>query len=459
MATDTQYDQTQEGIPSLLDTDLYKLTMQCAVLANYPDVDVTYAFTNRTPDLKLTRAAFEWLEVQCAKLGDLRLTGDELEFLKKACPYLPAAYIAYLEKFYFRPAEQLKLTFTPAGETSVQIGTEREERELGADKLELGDVRIDVAGKWVETILYEIPLLVLVSEAFFKFSNTDWNYDGQEERAYNKAKVLLQNGCVFSEFGTRRRRSYHTQELVIKGIIRANKEFSKGDGAGRLSGTSNVHFAHRFNLTPIGTVAHEWFMGIAAITDDYISANEVGLGKWVNCFGEGTLGIALTDTFGTEQFLRCFAQPYKNGKSYAETFAGVRQDSGDPEMFVKRMREFYDSQGIKEEKTIVFSDSLDVELCLKYNKAARAAGFNVSFGVGTFLTNDFVHLSQPKKSTPLNIVIKISSAGGNPAVKISDNIGKNTGDKATVERVKRDLGYTEKRWEDGDERFRWGGKE
>lgn len=90
-----------------------------------------------------------------------------------------------------------------------------------------------------------------------------------------------------------------TQELVIKGLIRANEEFSNVDGAGRLSGTSNVHFAHRFNLTPIGTVAHEWFMGIAAITDDYISANEVGLGKWVNCFGEGVSSPPSLPSFPT----------------------------------------------------------------------------------------------------------------------------------------------------------------
>ncbi|CAZ79944.1 unnamed protein product [Tuber melanosporum] len=432
-----------DGIASLVDTDLYKLTMQSAVLKFYPNVDVTYAYTNRTSDLKMSREGFEWIKAQVAKLGRLRLSQAELEFLQSACPYLPKTYLAYLEKFTFKPDDQLALAFTP---------------DTGADTGAKGDVRIDIKGKWVETMLYEIPLLVLVSEAYFKFSNTDWNYEGQEEKAFAKGMQLLENGCLLSEFGTRRRRSYHTQELVLNGLVRAMAHYEKSGGRkGKLSGTSNVHFAHRMGLNPIGTVAHEWFMGIAAITGDYTRANEIGLRQWIDCFGEGVLSIALTDTFGTPHFLRNFALKYPpSGRSYAEVFAGVRQDSGDPEEFVKRMRKFYDEQGIKSKKVVVFSDSLDVDLCLKYKEFAEREGFMPSFGVGTFLTNDFVHLSNPsRRSWPLNIVIKINSANGKPAVKISDNISKNTGDQATVEKVKQELGYVEKEWEDGNEQNRW----
>jgi nicotinate phosphoribosyltransferase len=163
-------------------------------------------------------------------------------------------------------------------------------------------------------------------------------------------------------------------------------------------GTSNVHFAMKHNLTPVGTVAHEWFMGVAAITNDYEHANEIALQYWTSTFGEGVLAIALTDTFGTPAFLRAFKKPlpavtpgessaHTFRKTYAQVFTGVRQDSGDPLDFVKMMREFYDQEGIKEKKTIVFSDSLNIDLCLKYRSAAEAQGFQPSFGVGTFLTS------------------------------------------------------------------------
>ncbi|KAF2141014.1 uncharacterized protein K452DRAFT_229409 [Aplosporella prunicola CBS 121167] len=478
-----------EGISSLLDTDLYKLTMQCCVLKYFPDIDVTYSFTNRTSHMKFTRSAFRWLQVQIDKLGNITLLPEELDYLRNNCVYLNEAYIHYLSTFKLYPRKQIKLTFQP-------------ENDTGSDE-DLGDLDIHTEGLWVETILYEIPLLALVSEAYFKFCDRDWSYEGQVEKARDKALKLLENGCIFSEFGSRRRRDYHTQDLVLKGIMLASKDAEAKGLKGKISGTSNVHFAMKYGIPPVGTVAHEWFMGVAAITDNYEEANETALRYWIGTFGEGVLGIALTDTYGTPAFLRAFKKripPFTTAESgpaattasvaagstipatgtlgtteppihapigdrredgqdtptYAQVFSGVRQDSGDPEGFIKTMREFYDTEGIKGTKVIVFSDSLNIELCLRYKKAAEAEGFQPTFGVGTFLTNDFARESTGQKSVPLNIVIKIASAGGRAAVKISDNIGKNTGDKATVAEVKRRLGYEEKEWAGGDERRRWG---
>lgn len=262
--------------------------------------------------------------------------------------------------------------------------------------------------------------------------DTDWDYDGQEDKAFEKGMRLLETGCILSEFGTRRRRDYHTQALVFRGLVKASKEAASKGFPGELSGTSNVHLAMRFGIPPIGTVAHEWFMGTAAIFNDYRHATEEALRHWVGCFGSN-LSIALTDTFGTPEFLHAFRQPARttdggvsaatlqkadgSAQTYAELFTGVRQDSGDPKEYVKLMRKYYDAQGIKE-KVIVFSDSLDVDKCLEYKKVAEESGFLPRFGVGTFLTNDFTHRKTGTKSLPLNIVIKLSSAAGRPAIKI-----------------------------------------
>ncbi|KAI1433836.1 nicotinate phosphoribosyltransferase [Xylaria sp. CBS 124048] len=444
-----------EGVLSFLDTDLYKLTMQNAILKHYPDVYVTYAFTNRTPEKKFSRKAFNWLCDQIYKLGHISLQDEELRFLKSHCKYLTPEYLAFLSEFRLAPREQLQPIFTAL----------EGEDDTGADDV-IGDIHIKISGKWLDTILYEIPLLALTSEAYFKFMDTDWNYDGQEEKAIEKGLQIMKAGCKLSEFGTRRRRDYHTQALIFRGLVNANKAAKEKGLPGELTGTSNVHLAMRFNLPPVGTVAHEWFMGIAAITNDYENANEEALSRWMSCFGEGVLGIALTDTFGTPAFLRSFSKPIRydspeapqadGSRTYAQAFTGVRQDSGDPATFVKLMREFYDSQGITDKKTIVFSDALDIEKCLEYKRISDEQGFLSSFGVGTFLTNDFTQLSTGKKSVPLNIVIKLSSASGNPAVKISDNAGKNTGDATKVAEVKKLLNYEEKEWEGGDETKRWG---
>ena len=429
-----------DGIFSFLDTDLYKLTMQCAVLKYYSSVDVEYAFTNRTPDMRLNKQAFEWLQDQVAKLANITLSSRELRFLRKNCPFLTEDYLVYLQNFQLRPEEQVKLTFRPT-------------------EGDFGDVQTQVAGKWVETILYEIPLLALTSEAYFKFVDKDWTHDGQEENAYKKGVQLLQAGCVFSDFGSRRRRDFETQSRVVKGLVRASKEVS---GPGKLTGTSNVYMAMENGISPIGTVAHEWYMGIAAISDKYETANEMALKFWLETFGKGVLGIALTDTFGTPDFFQAFSKPIRRRRasvadenafkdataqpSYAEVFTGIRQDSGDPKEYVKQASEFYENHGFQKQG-IVFSDSLNVDRCVEYRELAEAHGFKPSFGIGTFFANDFTLKSDPStKSKPLNIVIKLSKASGEPAIKLSDDIGKNTGSDKKVEEVKQRLGYTDRSW-------------
>ena len=418
----------------------------------FPEVHVAYKFTNRTPHMKLTRAAYNWLQEQIGKLANIVVTAGEVEWLRKTCSYLGDDYLEWLKGFHLKPAEQVQLS----------IVSESDSKDDSAPV----DISLTIRGLWVETILYEIPLLALVSEAYFKFVDRDWNHDGQVLKAKHKALQLLENGCVFSEFGSRRRRDYKTHELVMQGLTEGAKEAESKGWKGKFTGTSNVHLAMRFGVQPIGTVAHEWFMAIACIEDDYANANEKAMKYWVATFGRGVLAIALTDTFGTPAFLKAFARPapksgttdevdWSTDPTYAQTFTGVRQDSGDPLQYMQMMKTFYQTQGITEKKTIVFSDSLDTEKCIQFKKATEAAGLTPSFGVGTFFTNDFWHLSKNEKSVPLNIVIKLSEANGKNAVKLSDNKGKNTGDSDLVRKVKEVVGYKEKDWKEGDEAHRW----
>lgn len=349
--------------------------------------------------------------------------------MKTTCSFLSGHYLHFLSEFRLSPSNQVQASFQASRDT----GSQDDE----------GDFSLKVVGNWLDTILYETPLLALTSEAYFRFCDTDWDYNGQERRAYNKGIKLMENGCIFSEFGTRRRRSYHTQDLVLRGLTRAADTAAANEWAGKLSGSSNVHFAMKYGIPPVGTVAHEWFMGIASIKNDYEHANETALRYWVGCFGEGVLGIALTDTFGTPSFLKAFrsimptpekaredavttrlpgaphpSTPLQNGhsnhvedmiestasngivipgegKSFAQIFTGVRQDSGDPRAFIRMMRDFYDSEGITEKKTIVFSDSLNIERCIEYMHAAKEAGFLPTFGVGTFFSSRFRYCEDP----------------------------------------------------------------
>ncbi|KAI0350058.1 nicotinate phosphoribosyltransferase [Trametes cingulata] len=411
---------------SLLDTDLYKFTMQQAVLQHFPGVEGTYRFTHRDTDVFFTRACFDRFQRSVSHFDQIRLTQEEREWLTNACPYLKPSYLDFLSSYRFNPA-QLRLRFEPLPEDA--------DKDSRGDGSARGHIRIDAVGPWHETILWEVPLMACLSEIFFTTVDTDWNYDGQEEQAYEKAKALLKAGCTFSEFGTRRRRSYYTQDLVMKAILRAQGD--SPDSTGRVSGTSNMHFAMKYNVAPVGTIAHEWFMGVGALKG-YQGVNATALRLWEEVYPD-VLQIALTDTFSTEAFYKDFVQD----PHFAQQWTGLRQDSGDPFIFAPRALEIYQQLGVDHtKKTIIFSDALNVEKALKLKKQCDELGFKCAFGIGTSLSNDFKKASGggKEKSRALNMVIKLSSVDGKPTVKISDEITKNTGDPATVRHVKEIFG-------------------
>jgi len=412
---------TKRVLPkSILDTDLYKFTMQQAVLRHFSDVEAVYRFTHRDQNVYFTRECYEKFVEALTHFDELALTQEEREWLSKACPYFTASYLNYLQSYRFKPS-QVKVTFHPK---SPEIGD-----PTGRD--ELGKLEIEAMGPWVETILWEVPVMATLSEIYFTTADKDWSYDGQAEEAYDKAKRLLEAGCTFSEFGTRRRRSYYIQDLVVQTIIRAEKDLPGLKG--KVSGTSNVHLAMKHNVAPVGTIAHEWFMAVGALRG-YEHANGLALDLWESVYPDVLL-LALTDTFSSEAFYKDFLMD----KERAERWKGLRQDSGDPFVYAPRAKEVYESLGIDyRQKSIIFSDSLNLDKALKLAKQCREVGFVPLFGIGTWLTNDFASLSRKdEKSKALNMVIKLAGVNGKHCVKISDELMKNTGDPETVNYVKK----------------------
>lgn len=411
-------------VTSLLDTDLYKLTMQACVLKHFKDADVEYLLHNRSHAV-LSLDAIEWVRKEILSWSKLRVTDEELAFLKRHLPFLCDEYFEFVKDFRIDP------------ENEIEITVENPESERP-------EMKVAVRGKWQTVMWYEVPVLATISEAYFRFVEKDWDMTGQYEQAKKKAEDLIANECPFSEFGSRRRRSFRTHQVIIEALI---------DGAKNsplFVGTSNVLMAMKYDLKPIGTVAHELVMGIAAFTGDYVGANKLTMELWIDTVGKDHAGVALTDTFGTPLFLRDFTPPF------SDIYTGVRHDSGDPEEFTKIISAHYKKLGYKPfSKKLVYSDSLTVSKCIEFKKFAIDNELTPSFGIGTYFTNDFHRESNPSvRSAPLNIVVKLDTVNGRHVVKLSDNKGKHTGDDAEIARCKRVVGYVYSS-EPIDEANRW----
>ena len=375
----------QPIITSLLDTDLYKLTMQQAVLELFPDAEVSYRFNNRGKQ-RFTPEFLEELNLQIQLMANLSLSNAECSWISANIPFFKPSYLAYLQNYRFDPNE-------------VKISLDRN-----------NDLVIDIEGPWRSTILWEVPLMAVISELYFKMIDTNW--DGNMINVYNRAAgksaFMKEVSAVFADFGTRRRRSHAIQDKVIEGLMSYDT----------FVGTSNVYFAMKYGLKPIGTMAHEWFMGMSVL-EGLRNCNYFALHNWVRVYN-ANLGIALTDTYGTDAFFRNF------NVRLAKLYDGVRHDSGDAIEFAKKVIDHYKKLGIDPTtKTIIFSDGLNVRESTRLKRFCDGK-IRCSFGIGTFLTNDF------DNSPALNMVIKLWSCEGVPVVKLSDVEGKVMGDKDAV---------------------------
>lgn len=367
-------------IRSIFDNDLYKFTMQRAVLSYRQKVPVSYVFSNRRPEASFNQAFADAFAAELASMSELRMSDDQRCWLRHVIPWLGEEYIQYLYNYRFNPEEV-------------------------AWRVEDGELWLRIEGPWERTILWEVPLMALISELFFRHCDSTWehNLDAQKERIQEKGARL--NGHSFTDFGTRRRRSFEVQELVVK-ELKAFETFN---------GTSNVHLAHTCGVRPLGTMAHEWIMGISAL-ESLRHANRYALRIWQDVY-QGRLGTALTDTFQTDVFLGDF------DAVLARLFDGVRHDSGDPLEFANKVIAKYESLGIRPiTKSIIFSDGLDIDQAIEI-AAVLKGKIQYSFGIGTHFTNDF------PGSKALNIVIKLSTCNGIPVVKLSDSPSKAIGEK------------------------------
>ena len=369
-------------VNSLLDQDLYKLTMMQAVLHQFPSAMVKYEFRCRNIEQlgKVVTPDMVWREIE--HLCGMGFLSGELNYLKGIRFFKPD-FIEFLRMF------RLDKKF-------VQIGTDRKH-----------NLRIDIAGPWLHTILFEVFVLSIVNELYGKDMNALGGkalpFKGEGVlRKRKKIKFLKNTPPDFKviEFGTRRRHSGEWQACVYEDLLKT----------GRMAGTSNVLLADITRTTPCGTMAHEWLQAGQALGPRLRDSQTFMLDAWVKEY-RGDLGIALTDVIGIDAFLEDF------DLYFAKLYDGVRHDSGCPFEFGEKIIKKYESLKLDPRtKTAVFSDSLDLKTAMRIYRRFKGR-IKTVFGIGTFLTND-VGYRVP------NIVIKMTECNGQPVAKISDSPGK-----------------------------------
>ena len=368
-------------ITSLLDTDLYKFNMDQVIFHTHTDLMGEYHFKCRTPGIIFTEKMFNEIVDQVKALCSLRFTPDELEYLR-SIRFIKDDYVEFLRLWH--PIQDY-----------VWIHLDQT----------TGELTIHVDGPLFSAMQFEIYLLEIVNEVYFRMN---YDYDtlrrSAEERLNKKIEAFKDGKYTFkfAEFGARRRLSREWEDEVVRRFATETNN---------MVGTSNVYLAKKYNLIPIGTFAHEFvqmYQGISKIPLAY--TNYYAMKDWYNEY-KGDNGTALTDTITTDLFLLDF------DRSMSNNFTGVRHDSGDPYTWGEKIIKHYEKYGIDpKSKTLLFSDSLNFDKAQElYNHFKDRT--KVSFGIGTFVSND-------TDVTPLNIVIKLQYVNGNPVAKLSDARGK-----------------------------------
>ena len=374
-------------IVSLLDTDLYKFNMNQVMFHKHTNLNGTYLFKCRNKDVTFTPAMVDEINAQIDHLCTLTFTDEELNYLS-SLRFIKSDYIEFLR--LWRPLRRyVNCYLVPQDSLNDNVD---------------GTLHIEVTGPLFSVMQFEIYLLEIVNEVYFrmKYNYLDLVTSAREklQRKINLFETGFYN-FKFAEFGCRRRLSREWQEYVVKELLATHK----------CVGTSNVYLAMKYNCKPIGTYAHEFvqmYQGVPGVQLAY--TNKVAMEEWFDEY-QGDNGTALTDTLGTELFLRDF------NKLQATCYTGVRHDSGDPYEWGENIISHYYKLGIDPKtKTLLFSDSLDFDRAQAIHDHFEGR-INISFGIGTFLSNDTCE-------DPLNIVIKLQYVNGHPVAKLSDNPDK-----------------------------------
>lgn len=388
-------------ITHFTDDDLYKFTMCCAVIDNFPRTQVKYRFNDRN-DTVYPEGFADELRRQIGALESVVITDEEIAFMRRKCLYIPEWFYSYLKGFRYDSRR-------------VTVGQDAE-----------GHLNVKFEGCWSDTILLEVKVLAIISELYYIMTGEEskLDYERYYDKSRDKARRLIEAGCFFSDFGTRRRASFKAQDTAV----RALKECAQSmPGPGRLTGTSNVYFAMKYDLTPIGTMAHELICAIAGMYGPQM-ANNLAMKVWASTY-RGALGTFLYDTYGWRIFSLNFSEDYAN------MFKGLRVDSGDNYKELDLILDKYRSLKIDPStKQIVFSNGLNVDEAIAIQRYA-AGKCLPSFGIGTHFTNDFEDVK------PMNIVIKLIAVKITElwpfyceTCKLSEDVGKYSGDSATVRR-------------------------
>ncbi|AUU84806.1 MULTISPECIES: nicotinate phosphoribosyltransferase [Leclercia] len=379
---------------TLLDTDAYKLHMQQAVFHQYHDVQVAAEFRCRGDDLLGIYA--DAIREQVDAMQHLRLQDDEFQWLS-SLPFFKEDYLQWLRNFRYDPKQ-------------VNISNDN------------GKLHIRLEGPWREVIMWEVPLLAVISELVHRFRSPEASVElaltTLEQKLVDFARLtdsLDMSRFRLMDFGTRRRFSREVQQAIVERLQQEPW----------FVGTSNYDLARRLNLTPMGTQAHEWFQAHQQISPELATSQRAALAAWLTEY-PAQLGIALTDCITMDAFLRDF------GPEFANAYQGLRHDSGDPLEWGEKAIAHYQKLGIDPmSKVLVFSDNLDLPKAVGLYRHFSSR-VNLAFGIGTRLTCDIPQVK------PLNIVIKLVECNGKPVAKLSDSPGKTIcHDKAFVRALRK----------------------